>query len=308
MVTSIVTALEDFSKRMDTMEKRFTQTHHDAEATRTDDGASQQPRDGQLPENARQRDGDNICDGTGRRKDAASTQPSTSAKEQARRRLQELDLTYDTEDSQSDEEYQDRRHKAKGKMTGKLRTAEHKVKFEVQWPHFYVYKHDNTAATYDDLNISEFVYGYLCMIDDSPASQRSVLHSHLKQLMEDTTLYQWAVIRGYHAVVLNMIETGRLTWADTERIQALRRVHVWQTGRMRQSDTKQARPTWKAQSDTNTQICQAYQSGSCAHNESHGAVTHACAYCWSNLKRVHQHPLCRCRKRPAGAKNDQQDA
>ena len=84
--------------------------------------------------------------------------------------------------------------------------AQHRVKQDVDWSHFYVY-HDNKPTQYDQFIPTEFAYGYACMMESCTltASDVQTLQQHFKQLMEDATSYKWEVVCNFHGVLLNML-------------------------------------------------------------------------------------------------------
>ena len=289
VVASLTTAVSDIGKRLDTMDARIKDAstgHRPEDSTQTEE----------LPgATAKQRR---------RQEDAADDPTLQAAKDKARRRMQRLGLEYeeeyDTEEYDSDEgDQRQQRRRDKGIKSGKLRTAESRIKYDVAWPHFYVHRADNSAAQYDTLSVCEFVHGYLSLIAESPMAEQPVLQAHLRELMEDSITYKWPVIRGYHAIILNMIETGRLTWSDTAKIQSLRRIHVWQSG-PRSLDTQRGRPRPTGSSEASVTVCQDYQRGNCPQRASHGGRTHACAHCWTSIRRLFNHPEAECRRKQGG--------
>ena len=50
--------------------------------------------------------------------------------------------------------------------------------------------------------------------------------SYLGDLMEDTTNFSWQGTKGAHAVILCEMESGTLSWEDTERIDWVCRAHA----------------------------------------------------------------------------------
>ena len=50
--------------------------------------------------------------------------------------------------------------------------------------------------------------------------------AYLGDLMEDATDFIWANAKAAHAVLLCEMERGVLTWADTSRIERIRRAHA----------------------------------------------------------------------------------
>ena len=61
---------------------------------------------------------------------------------------------------------------------------------------------------YDELILPLFVGGYLIILDTVNPALKGLMFEHLKELMADTELYDWEVIRAYHAG-LQQFESGR---------------------------------------------------------------------------------------------------
>ena len=146
-------------------------------------------------------------------------------------RLAELDLgTADRGEYDDDDLGQGKSNKVTRLVSGKLRTNDHQIIAQGDWPHFYVYKQTGRPAAYDDLTLAEFCYGYLQLLERCTEPDRSLIYAHFLELMEDATRYRWPTVRAYHAVFLGMLEAGRITWADSQQKIALRRQFVWLHG------------------------------------------------------------------------------
>ena len=50
---------------------------------------------------------------------------------------------------------------------------------------------------------------------------------HLQALMVDMELYRWNRVRTFHAVWLNQLEQGRVTWGDEEAKRRFRWTLIW---------------------------------------------------------------------------------
>jgi hypothetical protein len=217
---------------------------------------------------------------------------------QTRKRLQDLDLLdaqqTDPDDSDaSDASDHPLRKPTKGKKSGKLRTIAHRVKYELDWPHFYVYRHDAPAA-YDTLTIAEFTFGYMSMVDNAPNADKEHMRRHFKDLMEDAMTHKWETVRAYHSVVLSHIETGRLEWSEACD-EHLRRRHVW--------SHPQQRPYKNQHTSCPQSVCTAFQSGSCEQMHGHDQKQHICSYCYKTGGHLHSHPEKECRRKQFAAKN-----
>jgi hypothetical protein len=188
------------------------------------------------------------------------------------------------------------RIKEKSKKSGKLRTAEHKIRHEVDWPHFYVYR-KNVPATYDSVSVPEFTFGYMCAMENADKNTAYHMNSHLKVLMEEASKCRWDLVRSYQAVVLNNIETGRLTWEHASS-EDLRHRHVWNT----------AAPPEQKQSSEQRKPCPSYQDGTCPKESHHNGLLHACHYCIKTVRRLYRHPESQCVRKQSGAKNGEAQA
>ena len=71
-------------------------------------------------------------------------------------------------------------------------------------------------AEYDQLRIPLFVSGYLSVMSVEKGSVRLYTLQHLQDIMADVELYGWEPIRAFHAIWLQQLEQGCVTWADEE--------------------------------------------------------------------------------------------
>ena len=69
---------------------------------------------------------------------------------------------------------------ARGKKSRRARTADDTVSNDIDWPHFDVYQGpERRAAKHQDLNVQEFVFGYLqCVLSQTPDVQ-VYMYKHL---------------------------------------------------------------------------------------------------------------------------------
>ena len=202
-----------------------------------------------------------------------------------------LDSTTDSDDN----DHVQRPRKSNRKMkSGRGRTTQDFVVREVPWPHYGVYKGaDRTAASFDGLSIAEFVFGYLGQAQRQREPTRSLMLSHLRELMQDAMSFPWPNVRNYHGVVLGQMEQAELDWSDRSLIQELR------TQYSRTSDTPR-----NHQDPKRGAPCSDYQLGSCQHTNSHEGLLHACAYCWKVKKRTFRHPEQLCRSKQYADENE----
>ena len=61
-------------------------------------------------------------------------------------------------------------------------------------------------ASYQDMTVLLFIYGYLLVMDSEEEDIRVQMTSYLKSLMSDAQLYGWEFTRAFHRVWLNQLE------------------------------------------------------------------------------------------------------
>jgi hypothetical protein len=86
---------------------------------------------------------------------------------------------------------------------------------------------DNERVFYKDLNIEQWSYGYVSIIEkqSNPIVQKNML-SHLKDTYMDSMLYGFKRAKGVHGMVLTAIEDGKVTWFEPQSISELRKNHA----------------------------------------------------------------------------------
>ena len=82
---------------------------------------------------------------------------------------------------------------------------------EASWPEDYIDRLDGSEPTYESLSLSEFIAGYLSIMEESvPICQQTqpiIRHIHyLRGLMEDCFETDWQTVRTAHKQVLHAIE------------------------------------------------------------------------------------------------------
>ena len=192
-------------------------------------------------------------------------------------------------------------HKIKSKRGGGIDVF---VKNKVAWPHEHILGGPTRQrVTYDQLNITQFVQGFVKNVLEEPSetNRERMLH-YLADLMEDASDFSWANAKASHAVLLCEMERGSVSWSDTSRIDRIRRAHA----------QKHNPPTknWAKNSEVGKRpwYCKSYQQGLCQHSkdhESNGKVhKHICSHCL-NSGRFMSHPEKDCTfARKSQTKND----
>ena len=94
-----------------------------------------------------------------------------------------------TDDSWTDQEPGHRRKRGKPLKSGKVRTADSTVIKHSTWPHELVYTSGGEPVTYEHIAMSQFVTGYLSVLDMVKRWDKQCMLKHLKKLMADTSMY-----------------------------------------------------------------------------------------------------------------------
>lgn len=237
------------------------------------------------------------------KKESAKTLRHDAAlREAVRRRMIELNLEdTDSEDSEEDSPSTESKatfsKKGKPKKSGRVRTTEEVVVQNVAWPHFHVYRGAaRDPAAFDDLQVDEFVFGYLQdVLETSTGSRRENMIKHLADLMGDSLEYGWQSARNSHGIILQKMETGRLSWKSMETLTAIRGKY----SRLKAADS-QPNTTKKDSGFKGPLFCIPFQEGRCKQTDDHvtsrGRVMHICAHCCKHGF-AYRHPESECRKK-----------
>ena len=102
---------------------------------------------------------------------------------------------------------------SKGKSAGDLAFSS-PVKHPQLWPHQFVIKLDSTSVANKDLHLAQFVLGYIDCLWNSSVSQQPAMLSHLYQLMDLASRFQWPAVRAFHSQVLKALKQGSTTWGS----------------------------------------------------------------------------------------------
>ena len=110
--------------------------------------------------------------------------------------------------------------------------AEHngtkKKKVHVPWPNDHVFVGPSrTKVTYAQLNMEQFVYGYLKIVElEKSALVRAHMIDYLTKFFQNVCDYGWTQVKGAHQVVLTSMEDGILTWENLKQCNKLRKSHL----------------------------------------------------------------------------------
>ena len=72
-----------------------------------------------------------------------------------------------------------------------------------------------------------FVQGYLIVMEGVKEAVRAQMNAHLKDLKADSELCGWEKVWAYHAVWLNQLEQGLVSWYDQEEKLRFRHALGW---------------------------------------------------------------------------------
>ena len=174
---------------------------------------------------------------------------------------------------------------------------------EAPWPEDYIDRLDGSEPTYESLSLSEFIAGYLSIMEESvPFCQQTqpiIRHIHyLRGLMEDCFETDWQTVRTAHKQVLHAIEHGRVSWEDTRSCLDTKTNAIQRVLRIVSQNLKQN----TKQSDNVVNPCPLFQSLSCNLPAEHATkgitYTHCCAYCMRRFNNRTTHAEMNCRKKP----------
>ena len=123
----------------------------------------------------------------------------------------DLRLITDT-DEEDDDDIPPPPHTQLGKQSSQQHMAAHRIVKDIGWHHLYVYWY-NKSAQYEDLYIAGFAYGSadMCLMENCTPADAPQMSVFFKDIMEDASDYKWEHVRGCHAIVLNIMETCRLS-------------------------------------------------------------------------------------------------
>ena len=223
----------------------------------------------------------------------------------------------------------------RGKKSGATRTAEDIAINDIPWPHFSIRRtSDKRPATYENLGVDDFVYGYLSMLE-APRSKLdpAIMLPILKNLMQDSRDFSWPKARDFYRDLAAAVEQGTLRWSDSDAIHMLRmtecrtlkpadlasipglaqqmqrpsNVPVVNNSAATTAGTSNNAPNSAHQNKSgasarppprpappNTKSCVSYQVNGCGQSGEHEGFSHVCAYCLRTKNAMCKHPEADC--------------
>ena len=183
--------------------------------------------------------------------------------------------------------------------SGRHRTGNNGVaRIYVPWPNeFCLIGIDRKKVKYNQLTQGQWQSGLMKILaqERDPLLAKHML-DHITKITKDAVDCGFRLAKGAHAAVLCALEEGRVTWAEPDAIDGIRRDSVSRIfieaevysrpTPFQQSATGGAKP--KAQGSKKVSVCKIYNRGTCSHDSDHtnGNVVykHVCSYCRSNGK------------------------
>lgn len=214
-------------------------------------------------------------------------------------------------------------HPVQGKRSGRTKTVHDTITSEIEWPQFHVQRAgSDSPPEYNDLSLTEFVSGtiFATLKEEKqiPESARLKL-VHLADLMSDAADFHWPTLRQFHGLVMEDIETGKCTWANTDSIQTKKFKHIARSEALAATRANNTRscasrnpskietrsnfrpePERDNQHELNIPICPRFSQGICQEKPPHlgpngrDSVKHACGFCSIHIRPFpHSEAVCR---------------
>ena len=153
----------------------------------------------------------------------------SAAKRKVASRIRDLHLTdkMASDEGLNHDEDQYITHTCRPLKSGLIGTGVTMVLKNISWPHEVVYSSDGKHATYLELSVLAFVQRCLVVMSAQDTKTRDNMAHHLVDMMSDCDLYGWETVREFHGVLINQMEQGHLSWAESEQILKFHRALVW---------------------------------------------------------------------------------
>ena len=198
------------------------------------------------------------------------------------------------------DEYQNASRVEIGKPTtvlksGRYRAGVSKVKVHVNWPQDFCSVPGNAKQpTYDELSCEQWVQGFLyCILEEKDENKREHMLYYHTLLMQDAIELNCQTAKRAHAIILQEIEKGKLTWDNLDQIE-----------KIKNRFTQRVVHTSKASTNGGNQACIHYNKGFCKLEGDHisGGVLyqHCCSYCLKETGKKYEHPLVKCLRNKNG--------
>ena len=174
------------------------------------------------------------------------------------------------------------------------------VKNRVKWPPEFVLSGQNKdMLSYNKISPIQWVAGFCrTMREESSLQNRDFMLDYLIKLLEDATDFSWASAKASYAVLLCRMEQGEIkSWAETEKIDRVRRAHAQRHVATTHSTSRNIE---KTHGNGKTVPCVYFNKGSCLQKQSHETrrifYKHVCSYCWQKEAKAFPHTQTECKK------------
>ena len=188
---------------------------------------------------------------------------------------------------------------ATGKHTlksGRYRGADTHINHYIAWPQEFVYVGPaRKTVSYDELTSEQFTLGYLRILQKQNPDIKERMLDHLTKLLQSSLDYSYESSRGAHAVILQELERGSITWYDSEEIEKIRTLYTNKAATSHDSHNKHT------SDNTKRVVCSHYNHGKCKQNSDHHTnnilYRHICMYCYRQVKKAYSHSEMSCHRK-----------
>ena len=167
------------------------------------------------------------------------------------------------------------RHNA-GKSQGQLDLNTH-ITNRQEWPHLHV-TCGLARKKFKDLTTSEFIYGYLDIVNSEQPAKQDVMTRHLVSLMRLASKYNWSAVLSFHAAILDRIKAGLANWGDD--FSEIESFNITESQRLPNTTPSVNNTIVPGPNNCSCLYCHEWNRTGTCHNTSHQpGVEHICTYC-----------------------------
>ena len=188
--------------------------------------------------------------------------------------------------------------------SGRFRTFNTNISKYIQWPQENVFVGaSRRPLSYDELNPQQLLLGHLitAMAPENTADKDNMIQYAIKLLRESID-GSYESSRGAHAIVLQELERGSVTWADTKKLDDIRTLYSRKVATTDNSKRPDRSPGYKKV------VCSHFNKNKCIKNSDHVTnnilYRHVCAFCFKSTGKFYNHCESVCNRK---AKNDVPD-
>ena len=189
--------------------------------------------------------------------------------------------------------------------SGRFRSFDTQVQHYVQWPHEHVYVGAaRKTVAYDELTPQQFTLGFIKIImrQNSNDKQTAML-TYLSKLLQESLDFSWDSSRGAHAIVLQEIERGSVSWENTDEIDNIRKLYTQRVNSNTNDPQKYSSndPQKYSSNDSKKVVCSHFNNGRCTKNNDHQkdniTFRHICSYCFRVVRKAYNHSELSCNRK-----------